>query len=63
MKLKMDTLQLTPQHDTDLMKMFSEITPGKAMQYFPSFRYLISSLVVSYVIIIVMSVYSALSVH
>jgi len=51
MKLRMDTLQLTPPHDMDLMKIFSEITPGKAMQYFPSFRYLISSLTVSYLII------------
>jgi hypothetical protein len=48
MKLRMDTLQPTPQHDMDLMKLFSEITPGKAMQYFPSFRYCVSSLTVSY---------------
>jgi hypothetical protein len=48
MKLRMDTLQLTPQHDMDLMKSFSEITPGKVMQYFPSFRYLISAVIVSY---------------
>ena len=47
MKPRMDTLQLTPQHDTDLTKVFSEITPGKAMQYFPSFRYLIFSFTVS----------------
>jgi hypothetical protein len=63
MKLRMDALQLTPQHDTGLMKLFSEITPGKAMQYFPSFRYWISSFIVSYLIIIVTSFYSALNVH
>ena len=63
MKLRMDALQLTLQHDMDLMKVFSEITPGKAMQYFHSFRYLISSLAVSYFIITVTSLYSALSVQ
>lgn len=63
MKLRMDTLQLTLRRDMDLMKVFSEITPGKAMQYFLSFRYLMSSLSVSYLIIIVTSFYTALSVH
>jgi hypothetical protein len=63
MKLRMDTLRPAPQHDMDLMKVFSEITPGKAMQYFPSFRYLIFSFTVSCLVITVRSFYSAMSVH
>jgi hypothetical protein len=38
MKLRMDALLPVLQHDMGLMNMSSEATPGKAMQYFPSFR-------------------------
>jgi hypothetical protein len=63
MKLRMDILVPTPQHDMDLIKVFSETTAGKAMQYFLSFRYFIFSLTVSYLIITITSFYSAMSVH
>jgi hypothetical protein len=38
MKLRMDALLLVLQHDMALMNMSSEATPGRAMQYSPSYR-------------------------